>query len=72
LAWSITRNISVIPKSVNKERMLQNLKSADIVIAPEDMVKIASMDRNYRFISGDIWTIPGSPYTLEDLWGSQG
>jgi alcohol dehydrogenase (NADP+) len=70
LAWSITRNISVIPKSVNKERMLQNLKAAEMVIAPEDMAKIATMERNFRFISGGLWTVPGSPYTSEDLWGN--
>jgi alcohol dehydrogenase (NADP+) len=71
LAWSLTRNVSTIPKSVNKDRLLQNFKAADLVIKPEDMEKIASMERNYRFINGKLWTIPGSPHTLEDLWGDE-
>jgi len=69
LAWHNTRNTAAIPKSVNKERMLQNLKAAEITIKPEDMEKISAMDRNYRFISGKLWAMEGSPYTLEDLWG---
>jgi len=69
LAWHNTRNIATIPKSVNKERMLQNLKAAEMIIKQEDMGKISTMDRNYRFISGKLWAMEGSPYTLEDLWG---
>jgi alcohol dehydrogenase (NADP+) len=69
IAWSVMRNISVIPKSVNKERMLQNLKAANVVISPEDMAKIKGLERNYRFINGKLWAMPGSPYTLDDLWG---
>jgi len=69
LAWSQNRNIAVIPKSVNKERLLQNLKSSEIVIKQEDMDKISTMDKNYRFINGKLWAMAGSPYTLDDLWG---
>jgi alcohol dehydrogenase (NADP+) len=69
IAWSVMRNIAVIPKSVNKDRLMQNLKAADIMLNDEEINKISELDRNYRYVSGKFWAMPGSTYTLEDLWG---
>ncbi|MBE9195710.1 aldo/keto reductase [Synechocystis sp. LEGE 06083] len=68
LAWAIKRGTVTIPKSVNPERLLQNLKAADITLTDAQMAKIAALDRHYRYVSGEFWTISGSPYTLENLW----
>jgi alcohol dehydrogenase (NADP+) len=68
LAWACERGTSVIPKSVNNERILQNLKAAEIDLSNPEMEIINAMDRHHRFISGKLWTIPESPYTLEGLW----
>lgn len=68
LAWAIERGTSVIPKSVNAERMAQNLAAADLALSEGQMNAIAELDAGYRFIDGTFWASEGSPYTLEDLW----
>lgn len=44
LRWNIERNVSVIPKSVHKNRMEQNLAIWDFSLSEEDMKKIATLD----------------------------
>lgn len=44
LRWNIERNVSVIPKSVHKNRMEQNLAIRDFSLSEEDMQKIATLD----------------------------
>ncbi len=68
LAWAIQRGIPTIPKSVNPERLQQNLRAADITLTDAQMAQIGLLDRHYRYVSGDFWIMPGSPYTLENLW----
>ncbi len=69
LAWAVNRGTVVIPKSVNPDRLKQNLEAADISLSPEEMEKLASVNRDYRYIKGDFWCLPGSDYTVESLWG---
>lgn len=45
LRWAIQRDIVVIPKSTHKERMQQNFDVFDFELAPEDMQKIAALDK---------------------------
>ncbi len=68
LAWPIMRGISVIPKSVNFNRMHENLKAAAIVLTADDLAEIAKMDKHYRFVNGKFWAMPGCGYTYENLW----
>ena len=68
LAWAVCRGTSVIPKSVNPDRMRQNLAAASVVLDAEDMLGLASLDQGYRFINGAIWAMEGSPYGLDWLW----
>lgn len=44
LRWLIQRDIVVIPKSVRKDRIAENLQVFDFVLSQEDMDKIASLD----------------------------
>lgn len=69
IAWALHRGISVVPKSVNAGRIAQNFAAEEVVLSKEDMQTIAKLNRNYRYITGTFWTLPGSPYTLESLWG---
>ena len=45
LRWLIQRGIVVIPKSVHKERMAENIDVFDFTLPPEDMARIAALDR---------------------------
>ena len=68
LAWAVNRGTCTIPKSVNAERLKENLAAGDIDLSSEEMEVIASVNLNYRFVKGDFWCLPGSDYTLESLW----
>lgn len=68
LAWAINRGASAIPKSVNPERLKENLAAADLSLSAEEMAKMSSLDLHYRYIKGDFWCLEGSDYTLENLW----
>ncbi|RIW14560.1 aldo/keto reductase [Algoriphagus lacus] len=70
IAWSIARNIAVIPKSVNHDRIIDNLKAADLSLDAEDMQKLANIGTHHRFVDGSFFTGPQSPYKLTDLWDS--
>ncbi|MES2516762.1 MAG: aldo/keto reductase [Bacteroidota bacterium] len=68
LAWAVNRGASVIPKSVNPQRLKENLEAADIELSTDEMAKMSSLDLHYRYIKGDFWCLEGSDYTLENLW----
>lgn len=44
LRWLIQRDIVCIPKSVKKERMLQNISVFDFTLSEEDMLEIGKLD----------------------------
>lgn len=44
LRWHIQRGVIVIPKSVHKERMIENLNVFDFALNADDMTQIAHMD----------------------------
>ncbi|PIE22535.1 MAG: aldehyde oxidoreductase [Planctomycetota bacterium] len=68
IAWAVNRGSSVIPKSVNRERMAQNLVAAELELSAEEMQRLNALDRHHRLITGEFWTMPGSPWTLANLW----
>ncbi|AFL85434.1 aldo/keto reductase, diketogulonate reductase [Belliella baltica DSM 15883] len=68
ISFSINRGIAVIPKSVNQERIKQNLAAAEINLKNEDMDQLMKIEKEYRFIDGSFFTGPQSPYRLSDLW----
>ena len=46
LRWNVQQNIIVIPKSVHRERMAENLAIWDFELSAEDMSLIATLDKN--------------------------
>ena len=70
IRWAIERETAVIPKSVNPGRIAENLAAADLSLSESDMQAIATLNRDRRYVDGTLWTMEGSPYTLDALWGT--
>jgi len=68
IAWHVNRGISTIPKSVTPSRLRENFAAAEVVLSQADMARIAALDQNYRLIDGSMWTMEGSPWTLQTIW----
>ena len=68
LAWAVCRGTSVIPKSVNTQRLVDNLAAADIDLSQSQMEAMNALDQHYRYIKGDFWCLEGSDYTIANLW----
>lgn len=50
LRWNVQRGVVVIPKSVHKDRMEQNMDIWDISLSEEDMAEIAKLDLGHSEI----------------------
>lgn len=59
IAWQVNRGVISIPKSVHPERIRENFAAQNIELDEEDMKKIATLDRNYRFIDGSAFAYGG-------------
>lgn len=68
IAWGLQRDIIMIPKSANPSRQTLNLEAQAVKLTDVNMADIAELDLNYRYLAGEFWALPGSPYTLENLW----
>lgn len=68
ISWSIHRNVSVIPKSVNPHRIKENFQSVEIRLSDEEMEKLSQLDQHRRYVDGKFWCVEGGPYTIENLW----
>ncbi len=68
ISWAIHRGTAVIPKSVDPGRMKQNFDATEVLLTEEDMRKIAELDRNHRYVNGELWAMEGGPYTVASLW----
>jgi len=45
LAWHVARGVVPLPKSADPARMAANLKSADLVLTPDQVARITALDR---------------------------
>ena len=72
LKWGIEEGCSVIPKSVNSDRLKYNLQVPDAVqLDDKAMQMLKSLDRHRRYVDGAFWALPGSPYTVATLWDEE-
>ena len=46
LRWNVQQGVAIIPKSVHKERMEENLAIWDFALDNDDMDKITTLDKN--------------------------
>ena len=49
LRWATARDIAVIPKSNNQERLAQNLEVSDLSLSGSELKQISGLDQNLRF-----------------------
>ena len=68
IAWAINRDTVVIPKSTNETRLKQNLEAASIQLSSDEINQINELDRHFRYVTGAFFALPGSDYTLTNLW----
>lgn len=68
IGWAVQRGTAVIPKSVNPQRLKQNLAAAEVSLSENDLQQIDRLDQNRRYVDGEFWACKGSPYTVANLW----
>jgi len=72
LKWGLAEGASVIPKSVTRKRLQENLEADSAVqLSDEDLKIIRALDRKRRYLDGSFWCLKDSPYTVENLWDEQ-
>lgn len=65
IRFQIDRGIVVIPKSVTKERIIENMKVFDFKLEPEEIKELETFDRGFRFCALE-W-IKGHKYYPFDI-----
>ncbi|MDR0810677.1 MAG: aldo/keto reductase [Paludibacter sp.] len=68
LAWGIERGYAVIPKSTNRERIIENFGALNVELDADDMAKISAIAHDERLSTGAYAMIEGSPYNSANLW----
>ncbi len=68
LAWGLACGTAVIPKSVHRQRLADNLAAARLELSAGDLEQIGRLDRGHRFVDGSFWELPDGPYRLANLW----
>lgn len=63
IKWAVTRGTAVIPKSTTKEHIISNLESEKLPLDEEDLKKIANIEKEYRYVTGEFFVTPGNPYS---------
>jgi alcohol dehydrogenase (NADP+) len=63
IAWHAHRDCAAIPKSTSKDHIKANFQAANVTLDNEDLENIAKLDKNYRFITGKFFEMPGSGYS---------
>ena len=72
IAWSISRDVVVIPKSVNENRIQENFEAVQIKLDEQDLIQLSEIKQVFRFLDGKVFTGKQSPYTPADLWEVEG
>ena len=54
----------VIPKSVTESRIIENLKSTDIVLSADEVQRLKDIDKNFRLFIMRFF----DPENKRDLW----
>ncbi|MBN2766760.1 MAG: aldo/keto reductase [Paludibacteraceae bacterium] len=68
LAWGMARGYAVIPKSVNADRIIENIGALNVQLTDSEVKLISSMNRNQRIAKGLYAVLPGGCYSYQNIW----
>ena len=68
IAWALQRGTSVIPKSTNPKRLLENFDAQTITLSTQEMDQIQLQDKAERIVDGLFFTAESKGYTAASLW----
>lgn len=57
LAWAMTINVGVIPKSSNPQRIIENAIATSIRLTDDEVAKLSKLDRNKNYTKCEGWTV---------------
>lgn len=63
IKWAVARGTAVIPKSTTEKHIISNLESIKVELDEEDLKKIASIERSFRYVTGEFFVTPGNSYS---------
>jgi alcohol dehydrogenase (NADP+) len=55
LAWALQRGTSVVVKSTSEQHLQENWQAAQLKLTLDDMNRIATLERNYRYFRPEDW-----------------
>ena len=72
LKWGLSKGSSVIVKSFNQERMMENTGAFELKLDGEDILQIEQLEER-KILSGEfLVNETTSPYkTIQDLWDDE-
>ena len=68
LSWAATRGTVAIPKSTNRQRLIDNLAGGEFTMPAEDMNAIDTIGIAHRYVHARFFELAGSPYRADDIW----
>ncbi|KAL5456880.1 hypothetical protein EMCRGX_G034106 [Ephydatia muelleri] len=69
IAFQLHRGLVVIPKSVNPDRIRENLKATEVKLDTEDLQRLKALDKNLRFLKFS-WAVKEGPTHDEEIWNA--
>ena len=62
IAWAVSRDTAVIPKSTNPKHIKSNLEAGQFALTEKDLARIADLDAHYRYIGGNVFRTESGLY----------
>ena len=62
IAWAVSRDTAVIPKSTNPKHIKSNLEAGQLALTEKDLARIAELDAHYRYIGGNVFRTESGLY----------
>ncbi len=64
IAWGLTRGLVEIPKSVQFDRIEENLGALNVTLDDDDMKRLNAIDETFRFVTGK--NLTGADHVFDD------